>query len=58
MINTYEPIDQVSNANYGGSWSQGFNYDAMGNLTSRIATAATNSYVANQLSPHEINACV
>ena len=47
----YDPIDQVTNANY-GSWSQGFNFDAMGNLLSRVATTTTNSYIANHLNQY------
>ncbi len=41
----------MTNANY-GSWSQGFNFDAMGNLLSRVANTMTNSYIANHLNQY------
>ena len=41
----------MTNANYGG-WTQGFNFDAMGNLLSRVATTMTNSYIANHLNQY------
>jgi YD repeat-containing protein len=44
---TYDGVNRLAMANEAGGWSQGYNYDAFGNLTGGAATGITTAFPAS-----------